>query len=156
MLVVTQPGQDTDGTVTPEDLGMAWIVNPSKGDFLGKRSLVRPDTVRTDRKQLVGVIPQDPDLLHTNIQRDLTQQIDHNLLTGVIIREGAHGLRMASVAGNAMPNIPVTIYQLSEAADPTGFERAWGSALTLLTLILIANIISRSLLNRSRKKFEAL
>jgi phosphate transport system permease protein len=59
-------------------------------------------------------------------------------------------------AGNAMPNIPVTIYQLSEAADPTGFERAWGSALTLLTIILIANIASRTLLNRSRKKFEAL
>ena len=32
------------------------------------------------------VAPQDPDLLHTNIQRDLTQQIDHNLLTGVIVR----------------------------------------------------------------------
>ena len=59
-------------------------------------------------------------------------------------------------AGNAMPNIPVTIYQLSEAADPTGFERAWGSALTLLTIILIANIVSRTLLNRSRKKYEAL
>jgi phosphate transport system permease protein len=59
-------------------------------------------------------------------------------------------------ADNAMPNIPVTIYQLSEAADPTGFERAWGSALTLLTLILIANIVSRALLNRSRKKYEAL
>jgi phosphate transport system permease protein len=59
-------------------------------------------------------------------------------------------------ADNAMPNIPVTIYQLSEAADPTGFQRAWGSALTLLTIILIANIASRTLLNRSRKKFEAL
>ncbi len=29
-------GQDTDGTVTPDDLGMCWIVNPSKGDFLGQ------------------------------------------------------------------------------------------------------------------------
>ena len=56
-------GQDTDGTVTPDDLGMGWIVNPSKGDFVGKRSLVRPDTVRTDRKQFVGITPQDPDLL---------------------------------------------------------------------------------------------
>ena len=56
-------GQDTDGTVTPDDLCMAWIVNPSKGDFLGKRSLVRPDTVRSDRKQLVGLVPKDPDRL---------------------------------------------------------------------------------------------
>jgi sarcosine oxidase, subunit alpha len=56
-------GQDTDGTVTPEDLGMGWIVNPSKGDFVGKRSLVRPDTTRPDRKQLVGVVTDDTDLL---------------------------------------------------------------------------------------------
>jgi sarcosine oxidase subunit alpha len=54
-------GQDTDGTVTPDDLGMGWIVNPSKGDFIGKRSLVRPDTTRPDRKQLVGLFPEDPE-----------------------------------------------------------------------------------------------
>jgi sarcosine oxidase subunit alpha len=52
-------GQDTDGTVTPDDLGMAWIVNASKGDFVGKRSLVRPDALREDRKQLVGLLPVD-------------------------------------------------------------------------------------------------
>jgi sarcosine oxidase, subunit alpha len=56
-------GQDTDGTVTPDDLGMGWIVNPSKGDFVGKRSLVRSDTVRPDRTQWVGVLPDDPELL---------------------------------------------------------------------------------------------
>jgi sarcosine oxidase subunit alpha len=54
-------GQDTDGTVTPHDLGMDWIVNPSKGDFLGRRSLRRADLVRPDRKQLVGLHPEDPD-----------------------------------------------------------------------------------------------
>jgi sarcosine oxidase, subunit alpha len=53
-------GQDTDGTVTPDDLGMSWIVNLGKGDFLGKRSLVRPDTTREDRRQLVGLLPEDP------------------------------------------------------------------------------------------------
>jgi sarcosine oxidase subunit alpha len=56
-------GQDTDGTVTPHDLGMDWIVNPSKGDFLGRRSLRRPDLVRPDRKQLVGLVPRDPNAL---------------------------------------------------------------------------------------------
>lgn len=39
------------------------------------------------------IAPQDPELLHTNIQRDLTQQIDHNLLTGVIVREGEQHFR---------------------------------------------------------------
>lgn len=58
-------------------------------------------------------------------------------------------------ADNAMPNVPVTIYQLSEAADPTGFERAWGAALCLLTMILVANIVARTLHGRSLKKIES-
>ena len=52
-------GQDTDGSVTPNDLGMQWIVAKSK-DFLGRRSLMRSDTVRADRKQLVGLLTEDP------------------------------------------------------------------------------------------------
>jgi sarcosine oxidase subunit alpha len=53
-------GQDTDGTVTPHDLGMSWIVNETKGDFAGRRSLQRSDTIRAGRKQLVGLLPVDP------------------------------------------------------------------------------------------------
>ena len=53
-------GQDTDGTVTPTDLGMEWIVSPNK-DFIGKRSLARTDTMREDRKQLVGLLPDNPE-----------------------------------------------------------------------------------------------
>jgi sarcosine oxidase subunit alpha len=52
-------GQDTDGTMTPHDLGMDWIVNPTKGDFVGRRSLARVDTSRGDRKHLVGLRPVD-------------------------------------------------------------------------------------------------
>jgi sarcosine oxidase, subunit alpha len=51
-------GQDTDGSVTPIDLGMGGMVAKTK-DCLGKRSLSRSDTSRTDRKQLVGLLPQD-------------------------------------------------------------------------------------------------
>ncbi len=50
-------GQDTDGSITPLDLGLDWIIGKSKKDFLGKRSLIRSDTVRKDRKQLVGILP---------------------------------------------------------------------------------------------------
>jgi sarcosine oxidase, subunit alpha len=50
-------GQDTDGTVTPHDLGLDWIVSKTKPDFVGKRSFVRADTARPDRKQLVGLLP---------------------------------------------------------------------------------------------------
>ncbi len=52
-------GQETDGSVTPIDLGMDWIVSKQK-DFIGRRSLSRPDSVRTDRKQLVGLLTDDP------------------------------------------------------------------------------------------------
>ncbi len=53
-------GQDTDGTVTPMDLGLDWIVARKKGDFIGRRSFARPDTSREDRKQLVGLLTEDP------------------------------------------------------------------------------------------------
>jgi sarcosine oxidase subunit alpha len=53
-------GQDTDGTVTPHDLGMSWIVRKDDSDFIGRRSLRRPDMMRSDRKQLVGLLPVDP------------------------------------------------------------------------------------------------
>ena len=53
-------GQDTDGTMTPIDLQMDWIVSKKKYDFIGKRSLYRSDTIREDRKQLVGLITENP------------------------------------------------------------------------------------------------
>ncbi len=56
-------GQDTDGTVTPQDLGMSWVVSKKKPDFVGKRSHQRDDTSRADRKHLVALLPADPDLL---------------------------------------------------------------------------------------------
>ncbi len=52
-------GQDTDGSVTPGDLGMDWIVAKGK-DFIGRRSLLRPDMLREDRKQLVGLLTEEP------------------------------------------------------------------------------------------------
>ncbi|MEU5208369.1 2Fe-2S iron-sulfur cluster-binding protein [Streptomyces sp. NPDC020742] len=56
-------GQDTDGTVTPQDLGMAWVVSKKKADFLGKRSFTREENQRGDRKQLVGLLPADEHVL---------------------------------------------------------------------------------------------
>ena len=53
-------GQDTDGTMTPIDLQMDWIVSKKKYDFIGKRSLYRSDTIREDRKQLVGLLTDNP------------------------------------------------------------------------------------------------
>lgn len=53
-------GQDTDGTLTPYDAGLDWAVGKKKPDFVGKRSLARPDIVAPGRKQLVGLLTDDP------------------------------------------------------------------------------------------------
>jgi sarcosine oxidase subunit alpha len=53
-------GQDTDGTVTPQDAGLGWAIGKQKPDFVGKRSLLRPDIVAKGRKQLVGLLTDDP------------------------------------------------------------------------------------------------
>ena len=55
-------GQETDGTVTPQDLGMSWIVSKKKS-FVGQRSHRRSDAMRPDRKHLVGLLPVDGDQL---------------------------------------------------------------------------------------------
>ena len=53
-------GQDTDGTVTPNDAGLDWAVGKKKTDFVGIRGLMRPDLVAKGRRQLVGLKTRDP------------------------------------------------------------------------------------------------
>ncbi len=52
-------GQDTDGTVTPDDAGLSWTIGKSKPDFVGKRALQRPAMTSPYRKQLVGLLTRD-------------------------------------------------------------------------------------------------
>jgi sarcosine oxidase subunit alpha len=56
-------GQDTDGTATPDDIGLAWAIGKAKPDFVGKRSLARASMAAPDRKQLVGLLTDRPDLV---------------------------------------------------------------------------------------------
>ncbi len=53
-------GDETDGTVTPQDLDLGWAVSRKKSDFIGKRAQARPDLTRFGRKQLVGLICENP------------------------------------------------------------------------------------------------
>jgi sarcosine oxidase subunit alpha len=53
-------GQETDGTATPDDVGLGWAVGKAKADFVGKRALDRPAMKAPDRKQLVGLLTDDP------------------------------------------------------------------------------------------------
>ncbi len=52
------------------------------------------------------------------------------------------------IFGQALPNIPVFIFNSSEAADPYGFARAWGAGLVLLLFILLSSLAARMLLSR--------
>ncbi len=53
-------GQETDGSVTPLDLGMGKIISKTKTDFIGKRALARATMSSVDRKQLVGLKTINP------------------------------------------------------------------------------------------------
>jgi sarcosine oxidase subunit alpha len=98
-------GQDTDGTVTPDDLGMSWIVNLRKGDFVGRRSLLRADLRRPDRRQLVGLLPDDP---------------------GVLLQEGAQVV--AAEHASAAPPVPM-LGHVTSSYDSAALGRTFALAL---------------------------
>lgn len=53
-------GDETDGTVIPQDLKLGWAVSKKKEDFIGKRAMEREYMQREDRKQLVGLLTENP------------------------------------------------------------------------------------------------
>ncbi len=56
-------GDETDGTVIPQDLGLSWAISKKKEDFLGKRGMERVAMVDPDRWQLVGLETLDGSVL---------------------------------------------------------------------------------------------
>ncbi|KPU84674.1 sarcosine oxidase subunit alpha [Marinosulfonomonas sp. PRT-SC04] len=48
-------GDETDGTVIPQDLGLSWAISKKKTDFLGKRAQQRKHMASSERWQLVGL-----------------------------------------------------------------------------------------------------
>ena len=53
-------GFEGDGIVNPFDAGCGWAVDMEKGDFIGRRSLVRDRNVGGVRPNVVGLLPEDP------------------------------------------------------------------------------------------------
>jgi len=53
-------GDETDGTVTPLDLDLGWAVSKKKDDYIGKRSLQRSFLKGDERKEMVGLLTDDP------------------------------------------------------------------------------------------------
>ncbi len=99
-------GQDTDGTVTPQDAGMAWAVSKKKKDFVGRRSLKRPDLVASGRKQLIGLMTEDPSVVleeGAQIVADPNQPIPMDMIGHVTSSYWSeslgHSIAMALVEG---------------------------------------------------------
>ena len=53
-------GFEGDGIVNPFDAGCGWAADMDKGDFIGRRSLVRDRNVGGVRPNVVGLLPEDP------------------------------------------------------------------------------------------------
>jgi sarcosine oxidase subunit alpha len=78
---------------------MDWIVGKKKPDFIGKRSLDRADTARSGRKQLVGLLTDDPKL---------------------VLEEGAHIIDASTLVGGTpgAPPVPMLGHVTSSYWSP--------------------------------------
>ncbi|MGR3572525.1 sarcosine oxidase subunit alpha family protein [Brevirhabdus sp.] len=56
-------GDETDGTVIPQDLGLDWALSRKKDDYLGKRAQQRSHMADPDRWKLVGLETLDGSVL---------------------------------------------------------------------------------------------
>jgi sarcosine oxidase subunit alpha len=56
-------GDETDGTVIPQDLGMGWAISKKKDDYLGKRAQERSHMADPNRWKLVGLETLDGSVL---------------------------------------------------------------------------------------------
>ena len=56
-------GDETDGTIIPQDLNLHWAISKKKEDFLGKRGMERSNMISPDRWKLVGIETLDGSVL---------------------------------------------------------------------------------------------
>jgi phosphate transport system permease protein len=63
-------------------------------------------------------------------------------------------LGVTTSPSQAFPNIPVTIFTLSESPSPTDHQRAWAAALILIFGVLVLNIVARTFHDRSRRRIR--
>lgn len=109
-------GQDTDGTVAPQDLGMSWVVSKKKPDFVGKRSFSRLDSARGGRKQLVGLVPLDGSSLLSEGAQLVESGVD---LTRVPVPMVGH---ITSAYDSVALGTPFALALLADGADRHGEE----------------------------------
>ena len=127
-------GQETDGTVTPQDLGLESMIGAAKRDFVGKRSLARPDLCAANRKQLVGLLTEDARLVldeGAQLVADPSERAPMSALGHVTSSYDSvncgRSIAMALLAGGRA-RLGETVY----ATTPSGFAAAKVAALPFL------------------------
>ncbi|WP_422049675.1 sarcosine oxidase subunit alpha family protein [Shimia sp.] len=96
-------GDETDGTVIPQDLNMQWAISKKKEDFLGKRAQTRDHMASEDRWKLAGfetvdgsVIPDGAYIVGTgtnaNNQRNVQGRVTSTYYSPTLDRGIAMGL----------------------------------------------------------------
>ena len=63
-------------------------------------------------------------------------------------------LGLTTNPSQAMPNIPVTIFSLSESPSPSDHAQAWAAALVLILFVLILSVVARAFHERSRSRLR--
>ncbi|MGD1925571.1 MAG: sarcosine oxidase subunit alpha family protein [Paracoccaceae bacterium] len=76
-------GDETAGTVTPQDLGLFFAISKKKTDYIGKRAQERSDLVRTGRKQLVGLMAEDPQMVLPDGAHAVKRRREHVAMTTI-------------------------------------------------------------------------
>ncbi len=96
-------GDETDGTVIPQDLGLDWAISKKKADYLGKRAQARAHMTDPDRWRLVGLETADGSVLpdgayavrqgcNANGQRNTEGRVTSTYFSPVLGRGIAMGL----------------------------------------------------------------
>jgi sarcosine oxidase, subunit alpha len=96
-------GDETDGTVIPQDLGLNWAISKKKDDYIGKRAQARPHMADPKRWKLVGletvdgsVIPDGAYIVaegtNANGQRNMQGRVTSSYYSPTLKRGIAMGL----------------------------------------------------------------
>ena len=131
-------GMELDGRTTPDDLGLSWAIGKTKKDFVGKRSLVRPDMVVSGRKQLVGLLTETSETVleegaQLDEQGDLRRRLlglelaDHHQQLPVNLQKPQRQIRLGVGVQAAIGQIDKLLAMLLDNA-PAGVAQAGGQA----------------------------
>ena len=110
-------GSDTDGTTYPQDVGFGAVIERKPDDFVGRRSTMRPDARREDRRQLVGLEVTDGG--------GMLEIGSHVLPSGAVKAEGTQGWVTSSVMSPTLKR-PLAMALVARGLSRMGDEvRIW-------------------------------